>query len=103
MSRLFILMLVSSATLAQSGEEIWKGTCLVCHTEPTTGAPQVGDKAAWAPRIAKGKEVLYRSALGGFVGPKGTEMPARGGNPSLGDAQVRAAVDYMISRQGEGK
>jgi cytochrome c5 len=83
---------------AQTPEEIWKGTCQVCHTEPASGAPQVGDKAAWAPRVAKGKEALYRSALGGFSGPKGTEMPARGGNPSLSDAQVKAAVDYMISR-----
>jgi cytochrome c5 len=90
-------------SFCQAGEEIWKGTCQVCHTEPASGAPQVGDQAAWAPRVAKGREALYRSALGGLVGPKGTEMPARGGNPSLSDAQVKAAVDYMISRQGEAK
>ena len=104
MSRpLFILMLFSTGAAAQSGQQIWAGTCQVCHTEPASGAPQVGDPAAWAPRVAKGKEALYRSALGGFVGPKGTEMPARGGNPSLSDAQVKSAVDYMISRQGEAK
>jgi cytochrome c5 len=103
MSRIFILMLFSTAVMAQSGEEIWKGTCQVCHAEPLSGAPLITDKAAWAPRVAKGKETLYRSALGGFVGPKGTEMPARGGNPSLSDAQVKAAVDYMVSKQGETK
>lgn len=97
------MVLAAGPSASQSGEEIWKGTCQVCHAEPASGAPQAGDKAAWTPRVAKGKEALYRSALGGLVGPKGTEMPARGGNPSLSDAQVQAAVDYMISRQGEGK
>ena len=91
-------ILFPGMVIPQSAEEIWKGTCQVCHTEPASGAPQFGDKAAWAPRMAKGKEALYRSALGGFVGPKGGEMPARGGNASLTDAQVKAAVDYMISK-----
>jgi len=103
MSRFFILMLLSTSAVAESGEQIWKGSCQVCHTEPSTGAPQFGDWAAWAPRVAKGAQALYRSALGGLVGPKGTEMPARGGDPSLTDAQVKAAVDFMISRQGEAK
>jgi cytochrome c5 len=103
MSRFLILMLFSTAAFAQSGEEIWNATCQVCHAEPLSGAPLITDKAAWAPRVAKGKDALYRSALGGFVGPKGNEMPARGGNPTLSDAQVKAAVDYMVSKQGEAK
>jgi cytochrome c5 len=81
----------------KAGKAIWAGTCQVCHTEPASGAPQIADKAAWAPRIAKGKAALYRSALGGFTGPKGTEMPARGGNASLSEEQVRMAVDYMTA------
>jgi cytochrome c5 len=103
MSRLLVLLCFSTAAAAQSGEEIWKGSCQVCHTEPLSGAPLVTDKAAWAPRLKKGREALYQSALRGFTGPKGTEMPARGGNPSLTDAQVKAAVDHMVSRQGEAK
>jgi cytochrome c5 len=103
MSRFLILALFSTGAAAQSGQEIWAGTCQACHAEPLSGAPLITDKSAWAPRVAKGKEALYRSALGGFVGPKGTEMPARGGNPSLSDAQVKAAVDYMVSKQGETK
>jgi len=103
MKRLLILMLFSSAAHADPGREIWMGTCQACHAEPMSGAPLITDKAAWAPRIAKGRETLYRSALNGFVGPKGSEMPARGGNASLTDAQVKAAVDYMVSRQGESK
>jgi cytochrome c5 len=103
MSRFLVLMLFSGAAAAQSGEEIWQGTCAVCHTEPLSGAPLITDKAAWAPRLKKGKPALYQSALKGFSGPKGGEMPAKGGNASLTDAQVKAAVDYMISRQGEAK
>lgn len=93
----FSLLFVSLPCLSQDGESIWKGTCAVCHTEPLSGAPLVTDKAAWAPRLKKGRDALYQSALKGFTGPKGTEMPAKGGNPSLTDAQVKAAVDYMTT------
>ncbi len=79
------------------GRSVWVETCLACHTSDFAGAPQVTDAAAWAPRIAQGKEVLYQHALAGLQGPTGTEMPARGGNPALADAQVKAAVDYMIA------
>jgi cytochrome c5 len=97
------LLLYPSSALAQDGQAIWQGTCAVCHTEPLSGAPLVTDKAAWAPRLKKGRQALYQSALKGFTGPKGTEMPAKGGNPSLTDAQVKAAVDYMVSRQGDAR
>ncbi len=82
------------------GKAVWEGTCALCHTEPFSGAPQIGDVEAWAPRIAKGREALYASALDGFSGPMGDEMPARGGNDSLSDDEVRAAVDYMLAASG---
>jgi cytochrome c5 len=56
------------------------------------GAPKAGDKAAWAPRIATGKDALYKAALHGL-----NAMPPKGGNMSLSDADVKAAVDYMVS------
>lgn len=83
-----------------SGKAVWEGTCVLCHTEPMTGAPQFGDAEAWAPRIAKGREALYASAIGGFFGRMGDEMPPRGANDSLSDAEVRAAVDYMLASSG---
>ena len=49
------------------------------------------------PRLAGGKDALYKSALGGLTGPKGTQMPPRGGNGKLTDDQVKAAVDYMAA------
>ena len=81
----------------QLGRQIWLDTCQVCHTSDIAGAPHVTDSAAWAPRLAKGKDVLYQHALEGFHGPLGTEMPPRGGNAQLTDEQVRAAVDYMVA------
>lgn len=78
------------------GEGIYKASCAVCHSPGVAGAPKSGDKAAWAPRIAQGKDTLYKHAIGGFQG-KGGVMPAKGGNTTLSDADVKSAVDYMIA------
>ena len=81
----------------QLGRRIWLDTCQVCHTTDIAGAPLVTNPAAWAPRIEKGRDVLYEHAINGFHGPMGTEMPPRGGNAQLTDEEVRAAVDYMVA------
>ena len=81
----------------KQGRTIWLGTCEACHANDVAGAPLVTSKVAWAPRIAKGRDALYKSALGGLTGPKGTQMPPRGGNDKLTDDQVKAAVDYMVA------
>jgi len=81
----------------KQGRTVWLGTCEACHASDIAGAPLVSDKAAWKPRLAKGKDALYRSALGGLTGPKGTQMPPRGGNDKLTDDEVRTAVDYMMA------
>ncbi|WP_267224630.1 c-type cytochrome [Dyella silvae] len=79
------------------GEKVYQGTCVMCHGSPAVGAPVLGNKEDWAPRIAQGKDVLYAHALDGFSGQKGA-MPAHGGNPSLDDAAIKAAVDFMVSK-----
>lgn len=84
----------------EAGRSVWQGTCELCHAEPASGAPQIGDAKAWTPRIAKGTEVLYTSAIKGFMGAMGDEMPARGGNDSLSDDEIRSAVDYMVAAAG---
>jgi cytochrome c5 len=76
----------------RSGEEIFNAVCTNCHTAGVLGAPLFGNKAAWAPRIAKGKETLYGHALNGF-----NAMPARGGG-ELSDQEVKNGVDYMVSK-----
>jgi cytochrome c5 len=75
------------------GKKVFDGTCKACHETGVAGAPKFGDKAAWAPRIKTGFEALYTSALKG----KNT-MPAKGGNATLTYADVKAAVDYMVSK-----
>jgi cytochrome c5 len=74
------------------GKAIYEGTCIACHGTGAAGAPKFGDKAAWAPRIATGMDTLLNVALHG----KGA-MPPKGGNASLSEAQVRAAIGYMVS------
>jgi c(7)-type cytochrome triheme protein len=78
-----------------NGKTIYDGTCFACHNTGAAGAPKLGDAAAWAPRIKGGPAALYASAAAG----KGA-MPARGGNAGLSNAQLNAAVNYMIGQAG---
>jgi cytochrome c5 len=79
------------------GEEIYKQTCFACHAAGVAGAPKLSDKAAWDPRIAQGIDTLYTHSLKGFQGKAGM-MPPKGGNMTLSDADVKAAVDYMVAQ-----
>jgi cytochrome c5 len=72
--------------------------CISCHSAPIPGVPQIGDKEAWAPRIAQGMETLYEHSIEGFHGGGGMMMPPRGGDPSLSDEEVKAAVDYIVEQ-----
>lgn len=79
------------------GKTIFSSLCQTCHTNAATGAPVITDKAGWAPRVAQGMDTLFTHAIIGFTGSKGA-MPAKGGNPSLTDAQVKATVQWMVSQ-----
>jgi cytochrome c5 len=83
------------ATASAAGQTLYNATCVACHGAGIAGAPKVGDKAAWAPRIAQGNNVLYDHAIKGFQGKAGV-MPPKGGS-SAPDADVKAAVDYMVA------
>ena len=84
------------AVKVHKGEAVYKKTCFACHDNAVLGAPKLDDKANWAPRIAKGMEVLYSNAINGYQGVQGN-MPAKGGNAPLSDDEVKQAVDYMVS------
>jgi c(7)-type cytochrome triheme protein len=89
----------AAASLADDkavGKATFEKTCQLCHGPGLAGAPRFGQAAEWAPRINKGINVLYNSALKGT--PAG--MPGKGGNMSLSDAEVKAAVDYMVAAAG---
>jgi cytochrome c5 len=80
---------------ADSGKALYNSACIACHGAGIAGAPKIGDKAAWAPRIKQGNAVLYEHALKGFQGKAGV-MPPKGGS-SAPDADVKAAVDFMVA------
>jgi cytochrome c5 len=77
------------------GGSIYSQSCSICHGSGLAGAPILGDKLAWAPRIKQGIEQLNKHAIEGFSGEVGV-MPAKGGNPSLTEQEVSAAILYMI-------
>ena len=81
----------------RNGQQVYQATCVACHGAGIAGAPKLGDKSQWAKHIAKGLGTLYTSAVNGVQGSTGA-MPPKGGNPALSDAEVRAAVDYMVAR-----
>lgn len=79
-----------------AGKSVYNKTCALCHAAGVAGAPKPGDKDDWGPRIAQGKDTLYKHAIEGFTGSKGM-MPPKGGAASLSDDEVKSAVDYMVS------
>ncbi len=83
---------VIPAAHAADGAGIYTKTCSVCHAAGVAGAPKLGDKAAWAPRIAQGMDKLYTNSIKGknAMPPKGTYAGP--------EADVKAAVDYMVSK-----
>jgi len=80
---------------AQADIRTYRTACMACHASGAAGAPKLGDKAAWKPRIAQGMDTLVKHALKG----KGA-MPPKGGRMDLTDAQIKSTVAYMV---GESK
>ncbi len=64
---------------------------MTCHATGVANAPKFGDKAAWAPRIQQGIPTLVQNAIKGK-----NAMPPKGGS-SASDADMRAAVEYMVN------
>jgi c(7)-type cytochrome triheme protein len=93
LASLSLLSAIGVASAADAGKDLYTKTCGVCHVAGIAGAPRYGNAADWQPRIAAGTARLYTSALKGT--PKG--MPPKGGNLEASDADVKAAVDYMLA------
>ena len=79
--------------VAADGKKIYDTTCTGCHATGVANAPKLGDKAAWAARSKSGTAALVKAVIAG----KGA-MPPKGGNASLSDAEVRAAVEYLLAQ-----
>lgn len=82
---------VKADSKPRDGAAVYNAVCMACHASGAAGAPKAGDKAAWAPRIATGSAALIKSAINGK-----NAMPAKGGNPDLSDAEVKAAVEHLV-------
>jgi cytochrome c5 len=85
-------LLAATPILAADGKAIYESTCVACHATGVANAPKLGDKAAWAPRVATGKAALLKSVVAG----KGA-MPPKAGNPKLSDGDIQAAIDHMLA------
>jgi len=84
----------TAVAAARSGEDVYNGACMACHTTGAAGAPMLGDVDAWATRMTKGIDALYASGVNGVAG---TGMIARGGCADCSDEEIHAAVDYMVN------
>jgi cytochrome c5 len=78
-----------------TGEQVFQSTCVACHGTGAAGAPKVGDKGAWGPRISEGFSTLVTHAINGI-----RAMPAKGGNPDLDDIEIARTVAYMANQAG---
>lgn len=85
-------LVVSPSALAADGKAIYDKTCMACHAAGVANAPKLGDKAAWAPRVATGKDALFQAVVKG----KGA-MPPKAGAANLKDDEIKAAIDYMLA------
>jgi cytochrome c5 len=81
------------APVAMSGKDRYQASCAVCHDIGAAGAPKFGNAAAWAPRIAQGEATLVKAAISGIGA-----MPPKGMCPSCSDDEIKAAVQYIISK-----
>jgi cytochrome c5 len=90
-----VAVAAAPAAAGKSGEEVYKAVCAMCHATGLMNAPKFGDKAQWEPRIKQGYDTLVTHANKGI-----RTMPAKGGNPSLSDAEVAGAVKYMANASG---
>lgn len=84
-----------------TGEQVYGQVCKTCHDAGLAGAPKIGDKAQWTPRLAEGEKTLVQHAIAGFQGKVGV-MPPKGGNPELTDDEVHRAVVYIANQAGAG-
>ena len=77
----------------EGGEKVYRQACLMCHEAGVAGSPMTGDKAAWAARIAQGRDKLVKSSIDGIG-----VMPPKGGQTQLSDDEVASAVDFLIQQ-----
>lgn len=84
-----------AAGAAKDPETVYNTFCMACHATGANNAPKLGDVAAWAPRIEKGIDVLYQSAIAGF---NNGVMPPKGLCMDCSEDEIKATVDHIVSQ-----
>ena len=79
---------------SQDPEQTYNTYCVACHGSGANNSPIMGDAAAWQPRLEKGMDILYQSAINGF---NNNAMPAKGLCMSCSDEDVMATVDFLLA------
>ena len=87
------LLLAASGAVLADGQKTYQASCQSCHASGAAGAPKLGDKEAWAPRIATGVDAMLAVAIKG----KGA-MPPRGACAACTDDDLKASIEYMVSQ-----
>ena len=85
----------SAPVVEKSGQEVYEAACVACHGSGALGAPRFENKGDWSARIGQGYDTLIKNAIEGI-----RQMPPRGGNADLTDAEVARAVAYMANAAG---
>lgn len=88
-----LMAVAGMAQAERDGKTVYDTKCFACHAAGVAGAPKFGDKAAWAPRIATGIPALLGSVQKGK-----TAMPPKGTCMDCTDGELKAAVEYMVSK-----
>lgn len=88
--------MVAEVVATTAGEKVYQQACQMCHEAGVAGSPMTGDSAAWADRIAQGRDKLVENAINGIG-----VMPPKGGQSQLSDEDVAAAVDFLIQSVNE--
>ena len=91
-----LALMAAMSTAQADGKATYMQACNACHGTGAAGAPKLGDAAAWKDRIAQGNDTLYSRAINGYKGKTGF-MPPKGGWANLSDAEIKAAVDYLVA------
>jgi cytochrome c5 len=85
----------AAAAAPRSGDEVYNSACAACHASGVAGAPKFGDQGAWGARASKGVDALLSSVINGL-----NAMPPKGTCATCSDAELKAAIEHMLSQSG---